>query len=275
MFEFQDYAESADFLKDLLQGLSPAFLIILGSGLGLMAEQVENPLIIRYGEIPHFKISTAPGHAGRFVCGMLGDKPVIIMQGRMHIYEGYIAEEVTYPIRVARLLGAETLITTNAVGAINTGYKVGDLVALKDFIKLGFSNPLIGKNIPEFGPRFQDMTHVFNKEYITLIKKIAKEQGIALKEGIYYYTTGPQYETPAEIRAFRALGADVVGMSTVPECICAAHAGMKILGLSLVTNMAAGVLDKPLTETEVLEEAHAAQDRFTQLLFTFLQRVEP
>jgi purine-nucleoside phosphorylase len=150
---------------------------------------------------------------------------------------------------------------------------VGDLVALNDFIKFGLPNPLIGQNIQEFGPRFNDMTHVFDRDYLRLVKEIAGEQGVTLREGVYFYATGPQYETPAEIRAFRALGADVVGMSTVHECICAAHAGMKILGISLVTNMAAGVLDRPLTEIEVIEEAEAAQGRFSRLLLAFLQKV--
>ena len=277
MFQFQDYAESANFIKSRLQGFSPAFLMVLGSGLGVLAEQVRpfgsmNPVYIPYGEIPHFKTSTAPSHAGRFVCGELGGRPVMVMQGRMHIYEGYSAEEVAYPVRVAKLLGVHTMIATNASGGINLEYNVGDLVALKDFIKLSFPNPLLGKNIPEFGPRFQDMGHVFDRGYLDLIGEIAREQGTTLRQGVYFYATGPQYETPAEIRAFRILGGDVVGMSTVHECFCAAHAGMKILGISLVTNMAAGVLDQPLSEEEVIREAEAAKDRFSRLLLTFLQR---
>jgi purine-nucleoside phosphorylase len=190
----------------------------------------------------------------------------------MHVYEGYTAEEAAYPVRVAKLLGAHSLIVTNAAGGVNLEYKVGDLVALNDFIKLNSHNPLIGKNIPEFGPRFQDMTHVFDRDYLRLIREIAAEQGITVREGVYFCATGPQYETPAEIRAFRLLGADLVGMSTVYECISAAQAGMRILGISLVTNMAAGGLDKPLTEEEVIEEALAAQDRFSSLLLTFLTR---
>ncbi|MCL2068179.1 MAG: purine-nucleoside phosphorylase [Treponema sp.] len=273
MFQLSDYKESADYIRSRLNGFSPAYLLILGSGLGVLADQARGPIYIPYSEIPNFKTSTAPGHAGRFVCGELGGKPVIIMQGRVHFYEGYSAEEVAYPVRVAKLLGVHSLIVTNAAGGINLGYKAGDLVALKDFIKLGLPNPLIGKNIPEFGPRFPDMSYVFDKGYFKLIKEAAAEQGIALKEGVYFYATGPQYETPAEIRAFRILGGDVVGMSTVHECITAAHAGMKILGISLVTNMAAGVLDKPLTEEEVLKEAEAAKDRFARLLLNFLQRV--
>jgi len=272
MFTYQDYAESADYIKSRLRDFSPAYLLVLGSGLGALAEQARNPVYIPYGEIPNFRPSTAPGHAGRFVCGELAGKPVMVMQGRMHFYEGYTAEEAAYPVRVARLLGAHTLVATNAAGGINLEYKAGDLVALNDFIRLGFTNPLIGKNIPEFGPRFPDMTYVFDREYLKLIKKIAEEQGVTLREGVYFYASGPQYETPAEIRAFRLLGADVVGMSTVPECVCAVHAGMRILGISLVTNMAAGVLDRPLTETEVFEQAGAARDRFSRLLLAFLQR---
>jgi purine-nucleoside phosphorylase len=271
MFTYQSYTESADYVKSRLRGFTPAYLLILGSGLGVLAEQVRDPIYIPYGDIPHFKTSTAPSHTGRFVCGVLGDRPVMVMQGRMHMYEGYSAGETAYPVRVAKLLGAHTLIVTNAAGGINLDYKVGDLVALNDFIRFNFPNPLIGKNIPEFGPRFQDMTHVFDRDYLKLVKEIAGEQGITLMEGVYFYASGPQYETPAEIRAFRLLGADIVGMSTVPECICAAHAGMRILGLSLVTNMAAGVLDKPLTEEEVINEAQAAQDRFARLLLAFLR----
>jgi len=272
MFLFSNYDESANYIRSRLQGFSPAYLIILGSGLGALADQTRNPVYIPYGDIPHFKTSTAPSHAGRFVFGELEGKPVMIMQGRFHVYEGYTAEEVAYPVRVAKLLGVQTLIATNAVGGINLEYKVGDLVVLNDFIKLNFPNPLVGKNIPEFGPRFNDMSHVFDRDFLRLVKEIALEQGIAFREGVYFYATGPQYETPAEIRAFRILGGDVVGMSTVHECICAAHAGMRILGISLVTNMAAGVLDNPLTEEEVLREAEAAQERFSRLLLAFLQR---
>jgi len=273
MFKFHQYAESADYIKNRLQGFTPAYLLILGSGLGALADQIKNPEYIPYAEIPYFRISTAPGHAGRFVCGNMGGRPVMVMQGRIHLYEGYTAEEVAYPVRVAKLLGVQNLITTNAAGGINLDYQVGDLVVLKDFIKLNFPNSLIGRNIPEFGPRFQDMSHVFDRDYRELLKELAREQGITLREGVYFYTAGPQYETPAEIRAFRILGGDVVGMSTVHECISAVHAGMRILGISLVTNMAAGILDKPLSEEEVLREAEAAKDRFCRLLLAFLQKV--
>ncbi|MCL1994128.1 MAG: purine-nucleoside phosphorylase [Spirochaetes bacterium] len=273
MLQYKDYTESADYIKGRLKGFSPQYLLVLGSGLGAMAQSVQNQICIPYSDIPHFKTSTAPGHSGQFVCGELAGKPVIVMQGRLHFYEGYSAEEVAYPVRVAKLLGAHSLIVTNAAGGINTDYKVGDLVVLKDFIKFGLPNPLIGKNIPEFGPRFPDMSYVFDRDYTRIIKEVAGEQGVILREGVYFYATGPQYETPAEIRAFRTLGGDVVGMSTVHECIYANHAGMKILGISLVTNMAAGVLDQPLSEQEVLDAGAAAQGSFSRLLLAFLQKL--
>ena len=273
MFQYKDYVESADFIRGKLGGFTPAFLLILGSGLGVLGERVQNPVYIPYGDIPHFKTSTAPSHAGRFVCGELGGKPVMVMQGRTHVYEGYTAEEVAYPVRVAKLLGVHTLVVTNAAGGVNLEYQVGDLVALNDFIKFPFANPLFGENIGEFGPRFADMSRVFDREYLKMVREIASEESIPLREGVYFSYTGPQFETPAEIRAFRLLGADVVGMSTVYECISAVHAGMRILGISLVTNMASGVLDQPLTEEEVIREGEAAQGRFSRLLTTFLQRV--
>jgi len=272
MFRYDNYAESAEFIRKKLRGFVPKYLMILGSGLGFLAERVSGAITVPYSVIPHFQSSTAPGHAGRFVCGTLGGKPVMIMQGRLHLYEGYTVEEVAYPVRTAKLLGAESLIVTNAVGGINLEYKVGDLVALNDFVRLNYFNPLTGPNIPEFGPRFPDMTYVFDREYLALIREIAREQSIVLREGCYFYATGPQYETPAEIRAFRTLGGDVVGMSAVHECITARHAGMRILGISLVTNMAAGVLDKVLTEKEVLDAAEAAKDPFAKLLTEFLER---
>jgi purine-nucleoside phosphorylase len=246
---------------------------VLGSGLGFLADEVKNPVSIPYADIPHFKTSTAPGHAGRLVCGELGGKPVLVMQGRVHVYEGYTAAEASFPIRVAKLLGVDSLIVTNAAGGINLDYRPGELVALTDFIKFSFPNALIGPNIPEFGPRFCDMSYVFDREYISLLKELAAEQNTKLHEGVYFYATGPQYETPAEIKAFRILGGDVVGMSTVHECTTANHAGMKILGISLVTNMAAGVLEQKLTEEEVLEAGEKAKGYFAKLIISFLERV--
>ena len=272
MFAYNDYEESARYMRGKLNGFKPDVLLVLGSGLGFLGDMAEKPVHIPYADIPHFKTSTAPGHMGRFAAGKLRGGNVLVMQGRLHIYEGYTAEEAVYPIRVAHMLGAGSMIVTNACGGVNPAYRVGELILLRDFIKFAQPNPLIGPNIPEFGPRFCDMSYTFDRDYRELAKLIAKGQGMDLKEGVYFYTTGPQYETPAEIRAIRALGGDVVGMSTAPECIAANHMGMKILGVSLVTNMAAGVLDAPLSEREVLEEAEKARGYFSELILSFIER---
>ncbi len=274
MFTLHHYEESAQFIKGKLNGFVPQTLMILGSGLGFLGDQVENPTFIPYGDIPHFRTSTAPGHAGRFVFGTLSGKNVMVMQGRLHTYEGYSAEEVAYPVRVAKLLGATSMIVTNACGGVNTAFSVGELVLIHDVIKFAYPNPLLGPNLPEFGPRFNDMTFTFSKDFRTLAKAMGKKQGLDLKEGVYFYTTGPQYETPAEIKAIRMMGGDMVGMSTVPECLTARHCGMEILGISLVTNMAAGVLDQPLTEEEVLREAAKAAGYFSKLILDFLAEMQ-
>ena len=270
MFTYQDYQKSAEALSERLKGFAPEWLLVLGSGLGSLADAIENPIKVDYGELPSFPVSTAPGHRGRFVAGMLAGKPVLAMQGRFHIYEGYSAEQAAFPVRVAKLLGVRSMIVTNASGGINLGYNVGDLMLISDFIRLAFHNPLTGPNIPEFGERFCDMSKVFDREYNDLAKQLAAGRGISLREGVYMYATGPNYETPAEIRAFRTLGADAVGMSTMPECIIANHCGMRIFGVSLITNMAAGILDQPLSEKEVLDTAAASKERFADLLLDFL-----
>ena len=265
-FVYEDYAESAEYIRRRLDGRRPEVLLILGSGLGYLAEQVREPVIIPYGEIPHFAVSTAPDHAGRFVIGNLAGRCVMVMQGRMHVYEGYTAEQTAYPVRVARLLGVHSLLATNACGAINTSYAVGDIVLLTDHIRLFDPDPLIGPNIPEFGPRFCDMTYAYTPAYRDAARRAAAQEGIVLREGVYFYFTGPQFETPAEIRAARVLGGDVAGMSTVAEVIAAAHCGMKVLGFSLVTNMAAGVLEQKLDGAEVTAAAEAAAGRFSALV---------
>ncbi|MDR1001622.1 MAG: purine-nucleoside phosphorylase [Clostridiales bacterium] len=268
---YDDYKRSAEYLVRQLGGFEPQYLLILGSGLGGVANAIENPLRARYDAIPNMKLSTAPGHAGEFVAGTLAGKRVLAMRGRLHFYEGHSAEEVAFPVRLARLAGADSLVITNACGGVNTSYKPGQLIILSDIIKLAAPNPLTGPNIPEFGPRFNDMSYLFDAKYRELFKSIGAKRDIELREGVYFYTTGPQYETPAEIRAIRILGGDVVGMSTAPEVIAARHCGMRILGVSLVTNMAAGVLDKPLGEKEVLDEAEKARDVFTRLMLDFLE----
>ena len=270
---FQEYRQSADYILNRSGGFCPEVLIILGSGLGAVAEMVEDAVVIPYQDIPHAPVSTAPGHAGNLVLGRLNGKNVAVMQGRMHFYEGYTPEQVPYLVRVCYLTGARKMIITNACGGINEKYHVGDLMLIRDFMKFTDTNVLTGPNLPEFGERFPDMCYVFTPEYRAAAKQAAADMGIAVQEGVYCYFTGPQYETPAEIRAARLLGADAAGMSTVPECIAAAHAGMKILGISLITNMAAGVLDQPLCEEEVLESAEKAKPYFSTFLLECLKKI--
>lgn len=270
---FQDYRQSADAVLDRAGPICPEVLIVLGSGLGFLADAVENAQVIPYGDIPNVPVSTAPGHAGNLVLGRLCGKTVAVMQGRMHFYEGYTPEQTAYLVRVCYLLGARKMLVTNASGGINMQYQVGDLMLIRDYIKFTDTNILTGPNLPEFGCRFPDMSSVFTPEYRLLAKQAAAEIGLKVHEGVYCYFTGPQYETPAEIRAARVLGADAAGMSTVPECIAAAHAGMNILGITLVTNMAAGVLNQPLCEEEVLDTADRAKTYFSTFVLACLEKI--
>lgn len=272
-YEYKHYQESAEKIKSELGDFVPEVLIILGSGLGFMADEVEEPVYIPYKEIPHFKVSTAPEHIGRFVCGTLCGKKVAVMQGRLHCYEGYTMEEVSYPIRVMKLVGADKVIVTNAAGCVNTEWSVGDIMLIKDHIRIFGFGPLNGANVAEFGPRFNDMTDAYTAEYRAMAKREAAKLGVTLKEGVYMYFPGPSYETPAEVRAARILGADAVGMSTVPEMTVAAHAGMKAVGLALMTNMAAGVTGEKLSEGEVARTAAAASKRFSSLLRAILAQM--
>ena len=272
-FTFADYQESADYLRVQLAGFAPEALLVLGSGLGFLGEQVESPVYVRYGDIPHFHASTAPGHEGRFVFGTLRGRRVAVMQGRMHCYEGYTMEDAAYAVRVIRLLGAKTMIVTNAAGAVNTEYSAGDLMLISDHIKLFDFGPLWGPNIEEFGTRFPDMSNVYTPRLRALAKEVAQAQGLALREGVYMYFPGPQFETPAEVRAARVLGADAVGMSTAPEAIAAAHCGYEILGMTLCANMAAGVLAQPLCGEEVNEMAEQSAPRFSALILGCLERL--
>ena len=246
---------------------------MLGSGLGFLGDQVEDPIFMRYADIPHFHASTAPGHEGRFVFGTLCGKRVAVMQGRMHCYEGYTMEDAAYAVRVIRLLGAKTMIVTNAAGAVNTDYQAGDLMLISDHIKLFDFGPLWGPNIEEFGTRFPDMSNVYSPRLRALAKEVAREQELTLQEGVYMYFPGPQFETPAEVRAARILGADAVGMSTAPEAIAAAHCGYEILGVTLCANMAAGVLPQPLSGEEVNEMAEQSAPHFSSLILGCLERL--
>ena len=273
MPNYSEMLEGAEVLKKKLCGFEPEILIILGSGLGRLGECVSAPLFIPYSEIPHMRTSTAPGHAGRFIAGVIGGKRVLLMQGRLHIYEGWDAADVVYPVRLAKLIGINSMIVTNAAGAVNTEFRPGELMLINDVIKFNIVDPLIGPNIDELGPRFPDMTHIFDAEYMRVFRSVCEDSGETVREGVYFYCSGPQYETPAEIRAMRILGADAVGMSTVPECIAARHCGMRILGVTLLSNMAAGILDKPLSGEEVIEAGNAASQRLNAYVEEFLRRI--
>jgi purine-nucleoside phosphorylase len=269
-FTYADYQQSAEYLLAKLGDFRPKVAMVLGSGLGYLGDVVEDPIIVPYGEIPNFKHSTAPGHKGQLVFGTLAGQKVAVMQGRMHHYEGYSYEEVSYAVRVLHLLGCDTLFVTNAAGGVNWGFKAGDLMLITDQIKLFMESPLRGENIPEFGPRFPDSSYLYTPALQDLARAQARKLDINLKEGVYMYFPGPQYETPAEVRLARILGADAVGMSTAPEVITAGHCGMQVLGFTLVSNMAAGVLPQPLSEEEVLEAAAAAREKFSSLLLACL-----
>lgn len=271
MIPFEHYQQSAAYIREKLGDFQPEILMILGSGLGQFGDRVEDPIIVPYPEIPFFKHSTAPGHKGRFVFGRLAGKNVAVMQGRIHLYEGYSPEDAVYGVRVMKLLGVKTMIVTNAGGAVNLDYKPGQIMLISDHILLFPMTPLTGPNEDRFGVRFPDMSTAYTPRLRALARQAAAETGVHLNEGVYMYFPGPQYETPAEIRAARLLGADAAGMSTVPEVIAARHCGMEILGFSLATNMAAGILDQPLTEEEVLETGEACKESFSKLMLRILE----
>jgi purine-nucleoside phosphorylase len=279
MSYYDQVIEAAAFLKSKLCALEPRVGIVLGSGLGAAAEAVADPVIVPYSEILHFPQSTVEGHSGRIVSGTLGSAPVVIMQGRVHFYEGYSPLQVTFPMRVLGALGVRAVILTNAAGGIAPGYSVGQLVLLADHINLMGFNPLNGPNEPRFafhtgaGLRFFDMTEAYSKSLREIAKTAALEEGFELAEGIYLATPGPSFETPAEIRAFRALGATLVGMSTVPETIVARHMGIEVLGISCVTNLAAGLGATPLSHEEVNETGRQVEKRFAALLKRLAPRV--
>ena len=228
------YREAVGYLSSRITG-NPETAIILGSGLGSLADQIEEAVVIPYSEIPHFMHSTAAGHKGNFICGRLGGKQVLAMQGRFHYYEGYTMQQVTFPVRVMKLLGVKNLLVSNAAGGINTSFKVGDLMIIRDHINM-MPNPLIGPNDEQFGTRFPDMTRAYDREFIGLVEEIAASHGISLKKGVYVGLTGPSFETPAEYAFYGRVGGDASGMSTVPEVIVARHAGLRVFGMSVITN---------------------------------------
>lgn len=271
MTYYEEVAEAAAFLKSRLDPLSPRIGIVLGSGLGALADAVTDAVVIPFSEIPHFPMATVVGHTGRIVAGKLGGVPALVMQGRVHYYEGYTPQQVTFPMRVLGVLGLRAVILTNAAGGIDESYKIGQLVAIADHINLMGFNPLVGPNEPRFGilpgsgSRFFDMTEAYSHRLTNLAKEAAAADGFDLADGVYIAVTGPSFETPAEIRAFRALGATMVGMSTVPETIVARHMGLEVLGISCITNLAAGMSLKPLSHEEVFDAGKQVEQRLARL----------
>ncbi|RJE48409.1 MULTISPECIES: purine-nucleoside phosphorylase [unclassified Dehalobacter] len=244
----------------------PEIGIILGSGLGKLAELVEDAVVIPYSGIPHFPVSTVTGHSGKLIVGTLGDRKVMVLQGRFHYYEGYEMHEVTFPVRLMQTIGMKGLVVTNAAGGINSDYRPGDLIVIKDHINLMGSSPLRGANLSNLGPRFPDLSEAYDGKWRELALSLMKEYGLNPWQGVYAALSGPSYETPSEIRYLRTIGADLVGMSTVPEVIVANHGGMKVLGISCVTNMAAGILKQKLDHQEVLATADRIEETFLRYM---------
>ena len=268
-----DCAEAAANFIFSKTDLRPKIALVLGSGLGGFADEFAGSVKTPYAEIPHFPKSTAIGHAGQLVIGKVGDIPVAGMQGRVHLYEGYSAKDVAFPIRVFSRMGVKAVILTNAAGGIKREFVQGQLVVIKDHINLQGANPLTGLNDDRFGPRFPDMTVAYDRRFREMTVGEGNRNRIGLYEGVYAALPGPSYETPAEIRYLRTIGADLVGMSTVPEVIAARHCGMRVLGISCVTNAAAGILDKPLDHKEVLETGERVRGQFIALLKTVIPRI--
>lgn len=262
--------ESAAYIKSKLADI-PQIGMVLGSGLGVLAEEIKSPVVIEYKDIPHFPMSTVAGHSGTLVAGVIEDKKVLMQKGRWHFYEGYSMEEVTFCIRVMKELGVETLVVTNAAGGINPYFVPGDLMIIADHINFMGTNPLIGPNDDDLGPRFPDLSKAYTPQLIRLAKDAANALGLQLREGVYVGLTGPSYETPAELRMFQRLGGDAVGMSTVPEVIVAAHAGMKVLGISCITNIF--IPGKAADHEEVLEAAEMVKSSFKTLIRNIVKKM--
>lgn len=266
------YTETAAFLAACLPCV-PETAIILGSGLGSLAEEIEQATVIPYRQIPHFVNSTATGHKGNLIHGYLAGKPILAMQGRFHYYEGYSMEEVTYPVRVMKLLGVKNLIVSNAAGGINPNFKIGDLMLLRDHINM-LPNPLIGQNDERFGPRFPDMTRAYDREFLKIAHEVAEENQIPVKEGVYVGLTGPSYETPAEYAFYGKVGGDAIGMSTVPEVIVARHAGLRVFGMSVITNEGYHFADDYVNDAnDVIVQADKAAKKMAKIVKGLLERI--
>lgn len=258
--------KSADYLLEKTGGFQPEIGMILGSGMGILADEVEVVGVFPYKEIPGFPSSTVKGHAGRLVLGYLEGKKVMVMQGRFHYYEGHPIQMIGFPVRVMQRMGVKILMVTNAAGTVNPEAKPGDLMLIRDHINFAFNNPLIGSNLDDFGPRFPDTSQAYSQRLRDLAQGVANSQGFSLREGIYQFNTGPSYETPAEVIMARQMGADAVGMSTVPEVIAAAHCGLEVLGISYISNLAAGISETALSHKEVIENMEAIKDKFIALV---------
>ncbi|WP_411342981.1 purine-nucleoside phosphorylase [Paenibacillus sp. WLX1005] len=253
--------------------INPEIGLILGSGLGILADLIEDGVSIPYGDIPHFPVSTVEGHDGELLLGNVQGRPVVMMKGRFHMYEGYGPEVTAFPVRVMKELGVSSLLVTNAAGGVNTSYEPGDLMVLSDHLNMTGRNPLIGPNDPALGVRFPDLSEAYSRRLRSVFKETAASQGLKVQEGVYAGLLGPTYETPSEIRMLRTLGADAVGMSTVSETIVARHAGLEVLGISCITNMAAGILDQPLSHDEVMETADRVRDQFLKLVLAIIPQM--
>ena len=268
----KEFLETTNYIKEHVEYL-PKIAIILGSGLGTLADEIEEKTIIPYKDIPNFPVSTVPGHKGELIFGKLNNIPILAMNGRFHYYEGYDLKTTTYPIRIFKLLGIETLILTNAAGGINLNFQKGDLMIIEDQLSLFAESVLRGANLDEFGDRFIDMSDVYTKEYIEILKPIMKRITGKCLTGVYAYMKGPTYETPAEIKALRTLGADAVGMSTVPEAVVARHCGIKCIGITCITNMAAGIEAEVLSHDDVKETAKKAEANFKQVIKELVTKI--
>ena len=253
-------------IERLINGRSPKIAVVLGSGLGVLAERVENTLRIPYREIPYFPESTVESHAGELVIGTLAGKEILLMNGRFHYYEGYDFSQVVFAVRVMKLLGVEKLVLTNAAGGVNESFCVGDFMMITDQINLMACGPLRGKHEPAFGPRFFDMSDAYTHSLFPLVRRCAQAAGVVLREGHYFYMPGPQFETPAEIRAIRLLGGDAVGMSTIAEAMAAHQCGMQLIGLSFISNLAAGMTGQKVTDEEVVENGQKSAEQFCRLV---------
>lgn len=272
MKSIKDIESASLYIKDIFKD-NIDIAVVLGSGLGKLVERIEDPIKIKYSNIPGFPKSTVKGHAGEMIIGKINGKNILAMNGRFHYYEGYSLNTITFPIRVIKNLGIEKLIITNAAGGMNPNFEAGDLMIINDHINVMGDSPLIGKNYDELGPRFPDMSKAYCKEYISLANTVAEELNIKVRNGVYAPVSGPTYETPAELRYLRLIGGDAVGMSTVPEVIVANHMSMKVLGISVITDMALADNLEPLDHTRVMETANKATDKFVKLVAGIINKM--